>query len=165
MLHEYLRWQELPRPKVENQIPFNEELSQKIRRLNGDKAYLDYINSFREPEKEKNIPKLQIFNNCELLIGAIKACIYAKSSKEGVPAEDVQEFDGDDPYDTVRYLVDRADRYFQESEEEFKRLMKVSELEDKLQKDQDYTSFYMKARALEAEMFAKKERGIRRYHR
>jgi hypothetical protein len=30
------------------------------------------------------------------------------------------EFDGDDPYDGVRYLVDAADNYFVEAVEEFR---------------------------------------------
>lgn len=163
LIHEYLRWKQKSLPEKEKPV-FDPDLADKIYRNQGMQVYKEYMEMFQPEKPEENIPRLQIFNTCPVLINTIKSCVYAKSSKDGIPAEDVAEFDGDDPYDTLRYLVDRADRYFMEAGNEFHKLLKQEELLMNLEKTQDYTNFYMRSRALEAEQFAAKSRGIRRYH-
>lgn len=163
LLHEYLRWNR--RPQVTKDRPeYDDEFAQKLI-TSGDRAsYHKYMAMFRPEVIENNLPKLQIFDSCPVLITTIKACSYAKNTKDGVLAEDVAEFDGDDPYDTVRYLVDRADRYFTESESKFNQLMEVEKLAKELEQDKDYTKFYMKARALEAKQTHASFKGVRRFH-
>ena len=108
LIHEYLRWQ----PKVINQyeLPeYNEDYAMWIWRNRGELEYKAYMNSFLPQEPEINIPKLQIFKDkCPILVEAIKACSYDKP-KGNKPAEDIAEFEGDDPIDGLRYLVDAAE--------------------------------------------------------
>ena len=160
LLHEYLRWQQKYGPDRKIEV-YDEERSRWMLRNKGLEAYRRYIESFEPPKIEENIPKLQIFDTCPLLINAIKACIYAKS-KDGIPAEDVAEFDGDDPYDGVRYMVDAADRYFDEAVDEFNKVQAREMLLQKLQSTNDWTAFYRNAHKLETEdnTYAP----IRRYH-
>lgn len=154
LLHEYLRWKEVYKPEIP-QTPFDPEHAQWIMRNRSINEYNSYVNSFKPVEREMNLPKLQIFSNCKLLISAIKMACYDKNNPE-----DVAEFDGDDPYDGCRYLIDRADRYFQESSEELKKIQVQEQLTKTLEETQDWTSFYRNARKLESNQSIK---AIRRY--
>lgn len=160
LLHEYLRWKAKAILDAKERKPYNEEYAQWIFRNRGVKEYKSYIDSFNEPEPEMNLPKLLIFDSCPLLINAIKACTYDKP-KDNKPAEDVVEFEGDDPYDGIRYMLDSVERYFDESAEEFYKIQKQEALSQKLNESGDWTGFYMNNRKLD------KETGIqpiRRYH-
>ncbi len=141
LIHEYLRWQ----PKVINteEIPlYNEEYAMWIHRNRGLAEYKAYLKSFDPPEPETNLPKLQIFKDaCPVLVEAIKACSYDKP-KNNKPAEDIAEFEGDDPIDGLRYLVDAAESYFDESNQEFKKIEAQEALIRKLEVNQDWTAFY-----------------------
>ncbi len=155
LLHEYLRWKPKHVPDVENK-EFDEEYSMWILRNRTQKEYDSYINSFIPQEPETNIPKLQIFKNCNEereiphVVNAIKACVYAKD-KEGKAAEDVSEFNGDDPYDGIRYIVDTVERYFDESAGEFKRVEREEKLIQQLSNTNDWTAFHRNMRASETE--------------
>lgn len=148
LLHEYLRW----KPKIiltQSTNTFSNDRAQWILRNRGLDEYHSYIKSFDEPEPEVNIPKLQIFNNCPNVVTAIKSCVYAKAVN-GVPAEDVAEFDGDDPYDGIRYGCDAANRFFAEAVAEFKSIeTREAELK-RLEASKDWTSFYRNMRRIEA---------------
>lgn len=152
LLHEYLRWNHKYVPKDARPV-FDEAQAQWILRNHGDSGYAAYLRRFEEPETEDNIPKLQIFNTCTLLIEAIKAASYAKP-KDGKPAEDVAPFDGDDPYDGVRYLVDAADKYFDDSSDELKRVTAQSSVAAQFAIDQDWNKLYRQARILERMNFS-----------
>jgi len=160
LLHEYLRWRPKASPAQAVKV-YDDELAAWILRNRGMKEYDSYIHSFNPIESEGVIPKLQIFNTCPLLVQAIKTCIYAKSS-DGKPAEDVAEFDGDDPYDGIRYLVDAADRYFDESSREFTRLQERQSLLERSVENQDWTAFYRNARRLDST--SSSVRPVNRYH-
>jgi hypothetical protein len=113
--------------------------------------YHAYIKSFDEQEPETNIPKLQIFKDaCPLLIEAIKAASYDKP-KGNKPAEDIAEWDGDDPIDGLRYIVDAAESFFDESNQEFKRIQKQEALINQLSTNQDWTAFYRNSNKLESD--------------
>lgn len=149
LLHEYLRWKQ--KPILLNEKPiYNEELAMQIWRTRGEAEYRSYLKMFQPSEPENNIPKLQIFNTCPMMVTSIKACTYAKP-KNNKPAEDVQEFEGDDPYDTVRYTVDTAEGYFAEAEEEFKKVQAQEQLIKQLNGTQDYTAYYRNMRRIEGE--------------
>jgi hypothetical protein len=151
LVHEYLRWK--PKKLNEDEIPeFNEEWSQWLLRNRGLKAYKDYMAQYDAPEPEDNIPKLQIFkcddevhteheHCCPLMIDAIKACNYAKP-KNNKPAEDVAEWDGDDPYDTLRYALDSAEAFFDTAKEEWDRVQKQALIEAKVVETGNWTAYY-----------------------
>jgi hypothetical protein len=143
LLHEYFRWKSryIPsRPAAELDYARAEWLM----RNRGLKEYQSYLDSFKPPKIESNLPKIQIFSDCKLLINAIKSCVYDKTHPQ-----DVAEFPGDDPYDTVRYLVDEAERYFNLSIREHEHVQAVQQLEQNLAQTGDMHTFYMNARKLE----------------
>jgi hypothetical protein len=160
LLHEYLRWKPKYTPEREKLI-YSEELAMHIMRNKGMEAYREYNRLFDPPIEETNLPKLQIFNTCPVLVNAIKACSYDKP-KDNKPAEDVAEFDGDDPYDTIRYLCDTADAYFDESAKEFEKIKARDNLVQRLAMNNDWTAFYRNNRQLEA---LDRPKSIPRFHR
>lgn len=174
MVHEYLRWTPKPTVPQAEVVVYSEEYAQYLQR-NKPEEYASYMELFVPPEPETNIPKLQIFvcddnstNHeghpfcCPLMVDAIKACSYDKKSKEGIPAEDVAEFEGDDPYDDLRYAVDSAERYFVTAAKEFEKIQKQEKLTAALEHSQDWTAFYRNSKALEA---TNKMQVVNRFHR
>lgn len=169
LLHEYLRWKAKPIVPPDQRPIYNEERAAWLLRNRGLEEYKSYMNSFGNEEPEINIPKLQIFldhdekNNiiggCPLLIEAIKACSYDKPRNDK-PAEDVAEFNGDDPYDTIRYGCDASERYFDEASDEFDKIQKQEELLNKLNNTNDWTAFYRNMNAIES---SNKIEAIKRY--
>jgi hypothetical protein len=115
------------------------------------KEYQAYLDSFNPIEEEVNIPKLQIFEGaCPILVEAIKACSYDKP-KGNKAAEDIAEFDGDDPIDGLRYLVDAAESFFGEANEEFKRVEAQDRLVQQLNQNKDWTAFYRNMHKVEVD--------------
>ncbi|MET0787083.1 MAG: terminase family protein [Paenisporosarcina sp.] len=156
LVHEYLRWKPKHAFLKQRTQEYNEETAMWILRNRGMKEYKSYLDSFSEPELENNIPRLQIFDSCRVLPEAIKACSYDKKK-----VEDIAEFDGDDPIDTLRYLVDAAENYLDAAEGEFKIIQKREQLAAKLQQTNDWTAFYRNMNTLEHN----KVRPIRLFHR
>jgi hypothetical protein len=104
LIHEYLRWTQRP----EKYIPptgYDEMLHQKIVRLYGEKKGKEYREMFQPQPEETNLPKVQIFDTCKAVINVIPSCVHAHDSATGKKKEDVEEFNGDDPYDGFRYLL------------------------------------------------------------
>jgi hypothetical protein len=143
-------------------MPYDHEYALWLWRNKGEQVYRSYLAQYDPAIEETNLPKLQIFRCeetntehfghpfcCNTLIETIKACTYDKP-KNNKPAEDVAEFDGDDPYDGIRYLVDAAEHYFEEASEEFKKVQAQEEQVKRLENSQDYTGFYRNMRTLEA---------------
>jgi hypothetical protein len=150
LLHEYMRWTPKLLPTGETK-EYNEEYAMWIMRNRGIKEYKSYLASFNEPEPETNIPRLQIFRNeCPVLINAIKACSYDKP-KGNKPAEDIAEFDGDDPIDGLRYIVDAAEGFFDEANTEFKKIQAQENLVHKLTQNKDWTAFYRNMNKIESD--------------
>jgi hypothetical protein len=142
--------------------PYNEEYAMWIMRNRGMDEYKSYLNSFSPQEPEKNIPKLQIIAGAApILVEAIKACSYDKP-KGNKPAEDIAEFEGDDPIDGLRYLVDAAESFFDDASQEFKKVEAQEALINKLNENQDWTGFYRNMRKVESEDVI---RPVSRYHR
>lgn len=98
MVREMLRFTPIPNAHDLHAVP-DHELAMRILRVKGLKDYHAYMDQFLPKEQETNIPKVQIFNTCELLREVIRSCVHDEKNPE-----DVQEFDGDDPYDSFRYL-------------------------------------------------------------
>lgn len=156
LLHEYLRWNPKPIVVATHISNFDEVKAQWIFRNRGPKEYDSYLKSFLPPEPETNLPKLLISNQCVKLIEAIKAAVYDKTNPE-----DVAEFEGDDPYDGVRYIIDAAEAYFDEAAEDFKKVQDREALVVKLKADEDMTAFYRNARRLDNQAGAI---AVSRYH-
>jgi hypothetical protein len=113
-------------------------------RNHGDDAYKNYLSRF-QARVEEDIPKLLIFDENKVLIDAIQSCSYDKKNPE-----DVAGFDGDDPYDGIRYLVDEADHYFLEAVDEFEKVQARQEIVNQFEQDKDWNRLYQKARLLES---------------
>lgn len=161
LIHEYLRWNQKHNPAKESLI-YSEEQAMWLMRNKGLEAYKSYLKQFDvNIQDEDNIPKLQIFNTCPILIEAIKACSYDKP-RDNKPAEDVAEFSGDDPYDALRYMCDAADTYFDESSQELKKIQRQEQLIQRLAATNNWTPYYREMRQIESES---KARPIRRFHR
>ncbi len=163
LLHEYLRWKPKTIIPIEDLTPYSHEQALWIWRNRGEQEYRNYLSLYDPPHEEENLPKLQILrceetntehyghpNCCNTLIETIKACTYDKP-KNNKPAEDVAEFDGDDPYDGIRYLVDAAERYFEEAGEEFKKVQAQEAQLIRLANGSDWTAFYRNMRAIEGQ--------------
>lgn len=146
LIHEYLRWKTKHQISKTNKLTYSEERAMWLLRNRTMNDYRSYLNSFIEGEPETNLPKLQIFKSCRVLIEAIKACSYDKKN-----VEDIAEFEGDDPIDGLRYIVDAADRYFETAAEEFKKIQKKEELVNLLVRNNDWTAFYRNSRRLESD--------------
>lgn len=151
LVHEYLRWK-AKRINPEELPPFSEEWASWLLRNRGLKAYKEYHEMYEPQKEEDNIPKLQIFkcdqelhdeheNCCPLMIDAIKACNYAKPKNNKV-AEDVAEWDGDDPYDTLRYALDSAEAYFEDANNEWAKVIKMADLEARVATTGNWTAYY-----------------------
>lgn len=178
LIHEYLRWKQKPVIPVNEMPQYSEEFAMWTLRNKGLEYYKDYLRLFDPVEEETNIPKLQIFlcntpnpdgthdghiGCCPLMIDSIKACSYDKKSKDGKPAEDVAEFEGDDPYDDLRYAVDTAERYFDEATTEFQKIQKQEHITRMLTINHDFTAFYRNMKSLESG--SQTNQPIRRFHK
>lgn len=158
MIHEYLRWKQKPRIQDEEQsLQYDENFAMQVLRMRGQKAYDDYLNLFVDNYKEEVLPKMLIFNECKVLIDAIKLCSHDKKK-----IEDIAAFDGDDPIDGLRYLVDAADQFTRTAENEFERLERQEAIQKKLEDTQNFTGYYMSMRKLES---SNRVQGVRRYKR
>jgi len=136
LLHEYLRWKPKYIPKSETLV-YDEEYAMWLFRNRGLDEYKSYLNSFKPVEPETNLPKLLIFKPLIKLQDAIKACVYDEDNPE-----DVAEFVGDDPYDTIRYALDRVDKFFEEAKAEFEALQKQAQLFQKFEETGDYNILF-----------------------
>lgn len=162
LIHEYLRWKQKPIIPPESIPPFNEGYAQWLLRNKTDKDYKDYLKLYEPPREETNLPKLQIFKECKLMQVAIQSCMYEKAGKDGKPPEDVAEFPDDDPYDTLRYAVDSAERYFEVSAEEFSRIQAQEKMIELLRNTNDWTAFYRNMQKIESDT---KPMMVKAFHR
>jgi len=163
LFQEYLRW----KPKPVSRVPqnsFDNELAARIMRIQGLDAYKSYLSSFEPEEPEGDIPKLQIFPDCLELRKCIPLCIYDKKSNiTNKPAEDVREFNGDDPYDTGRYLISAVDKYLGTLKLEGDHRARVNEVLEKFQRTGDYNFLHRSMERIENE--DPEIVPIRRFHR
>lgn len=149
-IQDYLRWRPKPRPQKTD--GFNLETASKILRTQGTKAFDLYRAQFDEPEEEKHIPKLQVFRSLSLLRETIPLCIYAQNKgATGKPSEDVAEFPGDDPYDTLRYMVLRANK-MKAPGSKAANLEKLGQIYADLEKTGDQTAFHRRMESVQTKL-------------
>ncbi len=145
-IHEYLRFT----PKPPKQLPpggYNQDIAMRILRLEGNKKFEEYMAIFKEEEPEVNLPKLQIFEpsihtGTQELIEALLAAQYATPGKDGKSIEDYAEFDGDDPYDGIRYIVDAAEQFVSDANNEMKKIQKQEAVVAEFQQTGDYNKLF-----------------------
>jgi hypothetical protein len=159
-LQEYLRWKPIERivPEVED---YDDEYAQYLLRWNGLDAYHDYLTSFTPPEPETNLPKLQIFETCPVLIDTIPRCIYNPIGHGN--REDVKEFNGDDSYDGVRYFLKEVQRLLTEVRFEDQRITEEAKILQQFEKTKDFNYLAQQARRLR-ELQRKRNLPVRRFH-
>jgi hypothetical protein len=149
LIQEYLRWRHLPVLKNEHGKIFDPEEAARLKRFS-ESAWTKYIELFAPPEIEQNIPRLQIFNTCKNLIECIPLCIYDDKNVEDVKEWNVTDSQvGDDPYDCLRYLLKRVDRYVKESHNEFVHREKEQKVVQYLAETRDQTGYYRRMENLE----------------
>ena len=147
MLQEYLRFEN----KVSQvSVTYDQRVANDLLQKRGVDAYSAYMTACSAKPKKEVIPKLQIFRNCTAFRTAIPLCIYEKkSSTSNKPAEDVKEFDGDDPYDTGRYLICMVENYKGGLEAEATIRDKENDIIRELEKTRDWTRYYRRMEQLE----------------
>ena len=145
LLREYIRWKPKPDRKLLPNEEYSNERAAEILRKFGTSAYQQYLDSFNPTAPETNLPRLQVFPCCKELRKTIPICVYHETKKD-----EVAEFEGDDPYDCVRYLVTAADDYMRPNAEA-KKKQKVDKTIQELKSSQDQTLFYRRMEALERE--------------
>lgn len=149
-LQEYMRW----KPKLLSKEiigEYDSETAAQLLRRFGMERYRQYMMSFEPEEPETNLPKLQVFEECEGFKDVIPRCIYSpKDRVTQKPSEDVMEFVGDDFYDTGRYLCLIADHHTQRTSVEAERRLKFDKIVNDLQANNNQTSFYRKMEFAEA---------------
>jgi Terminase large subunit, T4likevirus-type, N-terminal len=149
LVQEYLRWK--PKPTFQHDIGkiFDQEEALRLKRLS-ENAYQKYIELFAPPEIEQNLPRLQIFNTCKQLIECIPLCIYDDKNVEDVKEWQVTDSQvGDDPYDCLRYLLKRVDRYIRESRNEFEYRAREQKVVAELAITGNQTAYYRKMESIE----------------
>jgi len=172
LIHEYLRWKQKPYIPPDELPVYDEAYFMWLQRNKGPEDLKNYLMLFEPPELETNIPRFQIMqcgeefheghaNCCPIMIETIKACNYAKPEGDK-PAEDVAEWDGDDPYDDLRYALDSAEAYFKDAGKEFSRIQKQEKLMQALANTNDWTAHYRNMRTLESK--SKGMQVVNRYH-
>lgn len=141
LVHEYLRWKQIPR--LHRKLLYDGALAGWILRNKGEQSYNEYLAMFVDTPDEDNIPKLQILSHGpegrenKELIDVIPSCMPSE-----INPEDVAEFFGDDPYDTLRMVVKSAHRYIDQANVAFQRLAKLEALNAK-NTPESQTAFYM----------------------
>jgi hypothetical protein len=164
LFQEYLRWKE--RPAILSKTPqeYSTEAATHILRNQGIDAYKAYQEFFEPNKEETPLPRLQIFPECAQLRKCIPLCIYDKKSNvTNKPAEDVREFDGDDPYDAGRYLICSVDHYLGSMKQEGDQRAKVNKIIETFQKTKDWTNFYRQMERVDS--ISSDPKPVARYHR
>lgn len=156
LLHEMFRWKQKP-PRYTPPEGFSLETANYIMRIWGMDKRREYESMFSPEKPETNIPRVQIFNTCPNLIKCIQSLSYDETD-----VEDVKKYDGDDPYDGLRYLLKAVDRYVTGLDRKAKEIEARGKIITQLDLDGNQTAFYRKMEKLEAKNRTRV--GIRLFH-
>jgi len=141
LLHEFLRWETLPERFVP-QEGFDYDTFMRIYRIAGNLAAEQYEKLFKKEPPETNLPKLQILDSCPNLIQCIPQLTYAEATKHDQDPEDVRKTDGDDPYDSLRYLLKRIQRFLLTAQKSEARYNTLSKIVTDFEISKDYTTLH-----------------------
>jgi hypothetical protein len=149
LIHDYFRWEQKTRHIVTE--VYDPELAEMIFRRYGTAAKEAYISQYLSESVEENIPRLLILKNsltdepcAPKLVETIPTVVY-----DDKKVEDIQEFDGDDPIDNLRYLCKAINQYCNGMTDAAERRQKTQLAVEKLQQTGDYTNFYRRMEHIE----------------
>lgn len=143
-IHDFLRWSQHKLLLGDGQF-YDFDQHQYILRNFGEDAAARYKGQFIGEDNEKNLPRLQIFDTCPIIIETIPVCVHDEKRKE-----DIAEFDGDDPIDNLRYLCKAVNRYCNGLGGELERRKQIQDILAKHQQTGDMTTFYRQMERVEA---------------
>jgi len=143
LIHDFLRFENKINLKSKEQF-YDLVKAQEIYRNYGPAALEHYKQQFYDEAPESNLPIVQIFDTCKVLIETIPNCIYDEKK-----IEDIAEFDGDDPIDNFRYFCKTAKRLLMGESDHLDRMTKIQAIIQKKESDQDMTSFYRQMEFIE----------------
>jgi hypothetical protein len=136
LVHDFLRFEPRVTLRSRGEV-FDFELAQKLYRLRGPEAYESYKREFIDESQEDNLPILQIFETCPILIETIPVAMYSETKQE-----DIEEFDGDDPLDDLRYFCKTAKRLINGEIGNLDQSQKIDQIVRELKMYGDMTKFY-----------------------
>jgi len=145
LVQDFMRWEKLPNLKTKEEVYLIDK-AQEIYRRFGPAALEEYKKQFYDEPEEKNLPILQIFDECKVLIETIPVAMY--NEDKGNP-EDIAEFDGDDPLDDLRYFCKGVKRYLNGEVINLDLIAQKQKAMDELAQTQDMTRFYRNMERLE----------------
>ena len=123
-IHDFLRWKSRP-ARFNPATGFAQETFDRIFRLYGTQAAEEYKKLFLADPPEEDLPLYQIFDTCPVMVQTLPMVTYAENKTSGKKVEDYAEFDGDDPIDTLRYCMKRAEAFMAESSDKWDRYKKI----------------------------------------
>lgn len=144
LFHDMLRWNQ--KSSYVPTEPFSMEKFEVLLRVRGLETAKNYEMSYVPTEKELNLPKLQIFNNGST-IGLVETIPILQLDE--TKKEDIQEFDGDDWWDCVRYLCKGYEKYVSESADLHKKYERLARIYKGLETTGDQNSFQRQMEVLE----------------
>lgn len=136
IVHEFLRWETRVGLKSK-ELFYDLAKAQEIYRNFGPDALERYRAQFVDEVDETNIPILQIFENCKVLIDTIPMAVYDEKR-----TEDIAEFDGDDPLDDLRYFCKAARRYINGEVGDMAHQQQIATVIRQYEQDNDMTKYY-----------------------
>lgn len=152
LIHDFLRWEQHRLLKSPEEF-FELAKAQEIYRKFGQEAVEKYKSLFYDEEEQKNLPRLQFFDTCNVMIDGnekgiiqtIPVCVHDDKRKE-----DIAEFDGDDPIDNLRYLCKAVNRYCYGEGPELLRRKQIQGVIETYESTQDTTRFYRQMERIES---------------
>lgn len=143
LIHDMFRWEQKTNLRTKEMFyDFNK--AQEVYRRYGPEALERYRNQFLDEPDESNIPIIQIFDTCKVLIDTIPMCVYDEKR-----TEDIAEFDGDDPIDNLRYLCKAIKRFLLGELGNMEEERKRNEVLQAYQNHGDMTRFYRQMEVVE----------------
>jgi hypothetical protein len=138
-----LRW-EIVKPLRSKAEVYLIDVAQQIYRMHGPEALENYKKQFYDEPEEDNLPMMQIFEDCKVLIDTIPMCIY-----DDKKIEDIAEFEGDDPIDCLRYGCKTVKRFLMGEIGNMTEMEKRQSILSEYQRDNDTTRMYRRLEAIE----------------
>ena len=145
LVHDFLRW-EKKTSLVSKEKFYDMAAAQEIYRKYGPTALDNYKKQFFDEPEEDNLPILQIFEECKILIDTIPMCIY-----DDKKVEDIAEFEGDDPIDNLRYACKAAKKFIMGEIGSLDKAARIQRITDELKVSGDMTSYYRMMERIERE--------------
>lgn len=143
LIHDFLRWEKKSILRSKEYF-FDLTIAQEIYRKMGPEALESYKKQFYDEPEEDNLPILQIFDTCKILIDTIPMAIY-----DDKKIEDVAEFEGDDPLDCLRYFCKAAKAFIAGEMGNLSVAEQIQKIVEKREITNDMTSFYRQMEHLE----------------